>query len=213
MTLAIAEGVLVRAALLTGCQPTLIRKRTRKHHIVRIRQAMMYVIRKRTNWSYPMIARFLGLKDHSTIIHGEDVALKYAAVNSDFAKLLEELMEAEEVVPFSTEEMLKGVSLRTGENERLSPDVEPIVVVNVVIKPMVYAEEKEMPKAESKTTLKFEKVYDQNRTYTLDEEDGDTPENIKAKDAIRQGSADLGKAILSFLAERAAQASQMGAMA
>ena len=42
----------------------------RTKEVIKARQELMYRLRTETTWSLPRIGRFLGNRDHTTIIHG-----------------------------------------------------------------------------------------------------------------------------------------------
>lgn len=101
MTRAIAEGVFAEVERATGITADKIRERNRKRRVAMARQSIMYVLRKRTKWSTPQIARFVGLTDHSTVIHGIARIERDQHTNPDIADLVKRLMEADPVAPFS----------------------------------------------------------------------------------------------------------------
>lgn len=47
----------------------LIKEKTRRKEIVKVRQIIMYILREDFNVSYPLIGQKLGGKDHTTVIH------------------------------------------------------------------------------------------------------------------------------------------------
>lgn len=63
-----------------------IRSHRRTADIVRPRQVAMYLCRALTTRSYPDIARFLGGKDHTTIMHSVKAIAKTMDENADFAQ-------------------------------------------------------------------------------------------------------------------------------
>ena len=63
-----------------------IRSHRRTADIVRPRQVAMYLCRALTTRSYPDIARFLGGKDHTTIMHSVRVVAKTMNENAEFAQ-------------------------------------------------------------------------------------------------------------------------------
>ena len=61
--------LLDRLAPRYGVTPAEVISQTRKARVVFARMAFCYWARRRTSKSYPQIGRFLGNRDHSTIIH------------------------------------------------------------------------------------------------------------------------------------------------
>jgi Bacterial dnaA protein helix-turn-helix len=100
--LAVAEGILFRAGKITRYYPDQIRKRTRVQEMVRIRQAIIYVVHKRTNLSFPRIARFVGLTDHSTAIYAVGVVDNLKGRDEALAHFIDDLMTAPPVTISST---------------------------------------------------------------------------------------------------------------
>ncbi len=99
MTLAVAESILLRACDITNLTPDDLRSKSRKAPISRVRFAIMYAVRRRTEWSFPMIASFLCLKDHSSVIYAVKEAPKIYARDAGFAALVAELMFAPWLMP------------------------------------------------------------------------------------------------------------------
>ena len=64
----------------------------RVSEFVRPRQAVCYVLRtRRTDMSFPQIARVVGKKDHSTVIHAVQQARKLRLTDMRFAALCDHL--------------------------------------------------------------------------------------------------------------------------
>jgi hypothetical protein len=103
MTVQIAEGIMVEAMRITGLNRAQIKQRSRIIEVVQTRQAIMHVLRARTDWSWPHIARFVGLTDHSTAIHGSRETVKGMKSDPNIARLVECLMGAPEALPFTAE--------------------------------------------------------------------------------------------------------------
>lgn len=68
--IAIADGVLVRLYEITKISPAQLRERNRIRKLARVRQVAMYAIKRRTPWSFPQVAKYLGMDDHTTVMHG-----------------------------------------------------------------------------------------------------------------------------------------------
>lgn len=100
--LATAEGILIEVCKRTKLAPDVLRSRNRAHAIARPRQACALVIRRRTKWSTTQIAKFLGLMDHTTILHASRKAEDLIEFDPSFRALVEALMAAEPKMPLSS---------------------------------------------------------------------------------------------------------------
>lgn len=82
------------AEALTGQAPGSIAGKSRVRPVVRARQAVCWAIRGHygENWSYPMIGRALGGRDHSTVIHAIRSAEIFRARDPDYAALCDLLL-------------------------------------------------------------------------------------------------------------------------
>ena len=67
-----AEELLTKVARRHGIGPRDIRGRGRMRHVAHARQEVMWRLRNemKPGWSLPRIARFLGNRDHTTILYG-----------------------------------------------------------------------------------------------------------------------------------------------
>lgn len=95
MSAMVAYGIAKRMHDLTKLTIPALKVKSRIAPLARARQAIMCVLRERTEWSYPQIARFMGCTDHTTAIHARKAGLKRAVTDPNFAWLLEQLREAE----------------------------------------------------------------------------------------------------------------------
>lgn len=68
-TISRANAILKFIADKRGLQPSQIRLQSRNRDIVQARQEVCYEIRRTLKWSLPRIAAFVGLTDHTTIVH------------------------------------------------------------------------------------------------------------------------------------------------
>lgn len=68
-----------------------LESKSRKREVVRPRQVVMYMARQLTDQSFPQIARRLGPRDHSTVLHGDRLIAKMVAEDSAFAAEMEAL--------------------------------------------------------------------------------------------------------------------------
>jgi len=115
MSINVANGIARRLYELTGFTMTTLREPGRTVRYAKARQAIACVLRERTTWSFPQIARYVGRTDHSTVIHGRMKALETAKVNPDYAWFLDELREAEPCTTASLERAY-GVDFEKLEN-------------------------------------------------------------------------------------------------
>lgn len=88
MSAVVAYGIAREVHRLTGYKMATIKKKGRAQKVVRVRHAIAKALRERTEWSLPMIARFLGRKDHTTILHACRAAEAREIEDQRFAKLL-----------------------------------------------------------------------------------------------------------------------------
>lgn len=95
------EGIILEASRATKLPISVLLSRSRVHAVARPRQAMMIVLRERTSLSTPQIAARLGLGDHTTVIHGIRKAKQIAAIDKDFAALIDRLRAAEPLGPLA----------------------------------------------------------------------------------------------------------------
>lgn len=108
MSVMVANGIARRMYELTGFTMTMLRVPGRRREQARARQAVACVLRERTEWSFPQIARYVGRNDHSTIIHAYHKALAVAANEPDYAWLLDELRASE---PCTSAELEKAYGI------------------------------------------------------------------------------------------------------
>ena len=79
----VAEGMQVKPADILGDR--------RQQNVARARQVAMYLTRKITALSYPVIGEKFGGKDHSTVINAEQRIEQLMAEEPDLAKTVESL--------------------------------------------------------------------------------------------------------------------------
>jgi chromosomal replication initiator protein len=65
-----ADAIIARVAAKYKLTVREIRTKTRRAAISHPRQEAMFELRTKLGLSYPMIARLIGLKDHTTVIYG-----------------------------------------------------------------------------------------------------------------------------------------------
>lgn len=108
MSLAIAEGILLKMYLETGLSPAAIRSKNRCQHYSRARHIVAYALRKRTAWSYPQIAKYIGRKDHTTALHGfKNIA---SLINSDvfLSEFVGRILTCDPILPLTLNERIKA---------------------------------------------------------------------------------------------------------
>jgi chromosomal replication initiator protein len=79
----VAEGMQVKPQDILGDR--------RQQNIARARQVAMYLTRKITNLSYPVIGEKFGGKDHSTVINAEQRVAELMGEDPEFSRLVESL--------------------------------------------------------------------------------------------------------------------------
>lgn len=178
MTRPIADGIMVEAMRITRLKRAQITMRSRTRSIAQTRQAIIYVIHKRTAWSWLKIANFVGLNDHTTAIHAARTIEKRMLIDADLAEFVEHLLRAREIDPYSPDYV--------PEAERPKPDRAPKPVFTIPIK---------LPAQKPKPFL--ERVHYEGGRYMLLDEQGDccvARNNLKN---MVQGSQALAKAIIA----------------
>lgn len=180
--LATAEGILIEACKLTKLSPDMLRSRNRAHAIARPRQACALVIRRRTKWSTTQIAKFLGLMDHTTILHASRKAEDLIEFEPSFRRLVDALMAAEPKMPMSSSFL--GASM-----EFEAPPPTRMQIKRAVVKRV-------KPPKPALERIKGDGLY-----FTMDE-DGHCRDGRMFKRKLIAGSKALAEAILS--ARRAA---------
>lgn len=172
-----AEGILIEVCKLTKIAPSVLRSRSRIRKIARARQACAYTLRRRTNWSMPQIARFLGLSDHTTIVHAIRVAADLIERDPAFKRMIIELMWAPPAMPLSSQHMGANFAFEVPPPTRMQ------------VKRAV----KNLPKPPKPV---FERVEADGRHFTMDE-DGHCGAGRLAKRNMIAGSRLLAEAILN----------------
>lgn len=135
MSLATANGIAREVFRLTGYKLETIRKPGRPQKIVRVRHAIAKALRERTDWSYPMIARYLGRTDHSTAIHACTMADERVEQDPKFARLLTALRNCD---PCTLGDLEKVYASRRKKKGAAKPEkVEVVLFVAVKKKPAI----------------------------------------------------------------------------
>jgi hypothetical protein len=174
MSYVIATGILAAACEATGLTPAEIRTKSRKHRFAHTRQAVMYALHRRTGWSSPKIARYVGITDHTTALHAFRVVAERIPLDLALKSLVNLLMWSRPRV-----EILKDDF--TVPNLRVAPEL-PIEKVKHLFKPPKPVRERiEMPR-------RF-------HSFTVNEYGFDAVEEAAQSDFIA-GSAALADAIL-----------------
>lgn len=215
MSLSIADGVMLRACLISGFSPEALRARCRARKLVRVRQAMMLVLAERTSWSYPHIGGYLCIADHTTVRHGRKTAQDRVAVDPEFATLVAALRAAEAIPPLTLAARLAeaDVTLITAEELGLTPGRPRSGNFGTTTRPdSPKRAEPKTPKPKPRpskakaagkglrrdSSTKFEAHFIEaiSRSIHLNQ-DGDTPDNVAARRAIIAGSRGLALSILT----------------
>jgi len=92
--------IIENASRLSGIPVAMIKGTSRAAYLVRIRAAIIHTARSYvsarnnpTRFSYPLIARALGDRDHTTMIHAQDCFQIYCESDSAFAAFADRLQE------------------------------------------------------------------------------------------------------------------------
>ena len=80
-----------RASYVLGVPVAELRKKTRVNEFVLRRFAIAHVMRDSLNYSYPKIARDLGLKNHTTMIHAVRKSRELVQVDRCHARMVNAL--------------------------------------------------------------------------------------------------------------------------
>lgn len=115
MSLAIANGIAREVFRLTGYKLETIRKKGRAQKVVRVRHAIAKALRERTEWSYPMIGRYIGRNDHTTAIHACNMAGEREASDPTFARLMNALRKCEPCQLIDLDNAYASRSKKTGK--------------------------------------------------------------------------------------------------
>jgi chromosomal replication initiation ATPase DnaA len=91
------DTLLARAALTFGyAEEELLAKRGRSERITQARQALMWAARYH-GYSLVEIGRYMGGRDHTTVIYGSERAAERAETDAAYARILRELAGLPEV--------------------------------------------------------------------------------------------------------------------
>lgn len=124
--LAIADGILVRLYEITKVSPATLRAKSRKREISRVRQAAMYAIKQRTDWSFPQIAKYMNLLDHTSVIHA---CRKIPALLDEgdpwIDMLVSAALSAQPVMPLIIDQHIQAIDA----HEALLAPAEPVIEI------------------------------------------------------------------------------------
>lgn len=199
--LAMAEGILLDASIISGLDPSLLRSRTRVRRVCVVRQAMCFIMRKRTKWSYPQIGRYLNLTDHTTVIHACKMVEKDLATDGNLSDLINKLMEAEPIMPLQIDEVLKASGI-TLEKVARQPRAKPVKMVDSrgKTKTKYVFEVKPRPPVK-KPEWSFDEI--DGKPFKINSK-GQTQDEVDWRKMLVKGSADLLAALNTFMVERRA---------
>lgn len=109
MSYSVIHGVMMAAHKATKFTPADIVGPSRKAPLTKTRQAVMYVLRERIDWTLPHLGRYFG-RDHSTVLHACRCVKE--AIRSDWKtlKLVQAMIEAPEVSMAEYDRWLAGVN-------------------------------------------------------------------------------------------------------
>lgn len=178
MTRAIADGIMVEAMRITRLKRAQITMRSRTRSIAQTRQAIIYVIHKRTAWSWLKIAHFVGLNDHTTAIHAARKIEAMIVKDPEMEAFVDSLLNAPEIDPYSPE------YVQEAEKPKPPPPPKPAFVM-----PHLLAIPKPKPV--------FERIHYEGGRYMLLDEQGDCCVARNSLKNMVQGSQALAKAIIA----------------
>lgn len=112
------HGLVQHLAAITGVPAEKIEGPGRHRALVDLRRAVTFVAREATDLSYPVIARLMNGRDHSTMINLRRTAEVLIARDPDFAWLVERLWAAAECAPFGPDATESYEPVRVFENPR-----------------------------------------------------------------------------------------------
>lgn len=72
-------------------EPSVIHTKTRKREVVQVRQIAMYLAKKHTDFSSSKIGKFIGGKDHATVLHSYKIVKGQCEVDKNFRADVESL--------------------------------------------------------------------------------------------------------------------------
>ena len=75
----------------------LLRSKTRKKHVVEVRQIAMYLSTELTDLTLKAIGLQFGGRDHSTIIHGRETVSEKMKANNEYNKMVEGIRQKVEL--------------------------------------------------------------------------------------------------------------------
>jgi len=193
MTIQIAEGILATVCHLTGYRPETIRAKTRIRDISRARAAVMFSLRERTAWSLPQIARYVGLTDHTSVMHSVSMTPIWMDQNDRFRALVESLLAAPPITAFSLESVI-AVNTKPAKAAKLVPGLLRTI-------PPVKAP----PRRKVFVMVEPEVGQHFSRGFLVDEE-GRSLCELTAEERMAKGSKKLAAAVIGLLIERRAAA-------
>ena len=88
-----SDQLILDSGRITGIDPTAIVSAGRDQEVVRVRWAIMRVLRGK-GWSTARIGRKLGGRDHTTVMHGLARAAAIYVADADFAWLCDQVAAA-----------------------------------------------------------------------------------------------------------------------
>lgn len=109
-----------------GYEKSQIEAKSRKQDVVRVRDLIVYLLRKYGEMSYPAIGRLLGGRDHTTIIHAfrkmESAVAKNPGMEEGLAALIEKLRAIKERKLKAEEELKQMFESVQVQHVRYRPD-------------------------------------------------------------------------------------------
>ena len=90
-TMSQLEGILLRVAARFDVKPVEVLGASRRKDLVSARQTAIYLARELTDLSLPLLGRFFGGRDHTTILHAHRRITELAAADRSLARTLHDL--------------------------------------------------------------------------------------------------------------------------
>jgi|GEM_PF-5799243 len=219
MTGFIARGILLEASLRTRIAPSFLLSKTRLRPVCQCRFAIMYALRRRTDFSFPRIARFMGLMDHSTIIYGMAQAEILLATSTAFKSLVDHLLAAPELLDGSIEYHLAkadfpllhgdGRTRLAGLDSAVLPNPRPAKKRKPRARkakpaPAIAFSTAILFRPEEAPTIAYERVQFHDGLEMLIDEDGYTPSENKLRRNMVVGSYRFARKLIAHRAGRVA---------
>lgn len=177
MSYQILHGVLMAAHRVSKITPDQIFGKGRAYKVARVRQAAIYAMRNRTDWSLPHIGRVFGGRDHSTVLHAVRLIGDMLG-DPDVATMVAAMMDAPQVNMAEYDRWIAGLR-----------GVKPQQEKRCFLKPVAKAEP-------APTRVKREELPSPLKWFASVDEDGQCYSERFMQFDMRRGSEKLRRAIV-----------------